>query len=167
MPIEIRRITPSDAPQLKSVRLAALAEAPYAFGSTFEGESKLTDDDWAHRATRTSSGDERTMFLAFDRDQAVGLAGGMRSGSVGDCVEVVSMWTSPTVRRTGTARRLIDAVTDWAIEGGATSAELWVTRGNDPAQRLYESMGFVETDDYQPVPSDPCAEEVRMQRPLG
>ncbi len=167
MPIEIRRITPSDAEQLKSVRLSALGEAPYAFGSTFEGESKLTDDDWTHRTTRTSYGDERTMFLAFDGDQAVGLAGGMRSQTVADCVEVVSIWISPTVRRTGTARRLIDAVTDWAIGGGATSAELWVTRGNDPAQRLYESMGFVETDDHQPVPSDPCAEEVRMQRPLG
>ena len=39
---------------------------------------------------------------------------------------------------------------------------LWVTRGNAPAQLLYESMGFRETGEYQPLPSDPCADEIRM-----
>jgi hypothetical protein len=37
-----------------------------------------------------------------------------------------------------------------------------VTRGNAPAHGLYQSMGFRETGGYQPLPSDPCKDEVRM-----
>jgi hypothetical protein len=39
---------------------------------------------------------------------------------------------------------------------------LWVTRGNEPAQRLYQSIGFRVTGEHQPLPSDPCKDEVRM-----
>jgi hypothetical protein len=42
------------------------------------------------------------------------------------------------------------------------AVELWVTRGNVGAENLYRVMGFVETGDYQPLPSDPCKEELRM-----
>ena len=53
--------------------------------------------------------------------------------------------------------------TNFAVFSGvAERVELWVTRGNDPARHLYESMGFVETGDHQPLPSDPCKDEIRM-----
>jgi ribosomal protein S18 acetylase RimI-like enzyme len=39
-------------------------------------------------------------------------------------------------------------------------------RGNDAAQQLYESMGFIVTGDHKPLPSDPCKDEVRMSRSL-
>ncbi len=64
--------------------------------------------------------------------------------------------------QSGLGRRLVGAVIDWAVETGASSVGLWVTRGNAPAQLLYESMGFRETGEYQPLPSDPCADELRM-----
>jgi hypothetical protein len=44
------------------------------------------------------------------------------------------------------------------------SVDLWVTRGNDPAQGFYRAMGFRGTGDYLPLPSDPCKNELR-QRP--
>jgi hypothetical protein len=43
------------------------------------------------------------------------------------------------------------------------SVDLWVVRGNDPAQRFYRAMGFRETGDYQLLPSDPCKNEFRMR----
>jgi GNAT superfamily N-acetyltransferase len=55
----------------------------------------------------------------------------------------------------------VQAVIDWATEAHTTVA-LWVTRGNDPAHALYTSMGFRETGEYQPLPSDPCKDEIRM-----
>ncbi len=92
----------------------------------------------------------------------VGIAGGYREEIQSTEVHLVSMWTAPDVRRTGLGRLLVGAVIDWAADTGASSVGLWVTRGNAPAQLLYESMGFRETGEYQPLPSDPCADEIRM-----
>ena len=55
----------------------------------------------------------------------------------------------------------MDAVVAWA---GDDPVELWVTRGNDPAIALYERCGFSLTDEVQPLPSDPCKDEIRMRR---
>ncbi len=76
------------------------------------------------------------------------------------------MWVDPSDRRSGLARRLVDTVIIWSLDAGAESVGLWVTRGNEAAQRLYESAGFVATDEHQPLASDPCRDEVRMSRPL-
>ena len=92
----------------------------------------------------------------------VGIAGGYREEIQSTEVHLVSMWTAPEVRRCGLGRLLVGAVIDWAADTAAASVGLWVTRGNAPAQLLYESMGFRETGEYQPLPSDPCADEVRM-----
>jgi hypothetical protein len=54
-------------------------------------------------------------------------------------------------------------VLDWAKTSGAHAVELWVTRGNVGAESLYRAAGFVDAGSYQPLPSDPCKEEVRMR----
>ena len=165
--ITVRRITSDEAPVLRAIRLAALTDTPAAFGSTLERELAFDDAEWLGRAAIGSAGDERCTFLAWhDDSRVVGIAGGFVSLE-GEAVDLVSMWTDPSVRRSGTGRRLVDAVVDWARAGGANRVELWVTRGNDPAQRLYESMGFVVTGNHQPLPSDPCRDEIRMVLPLS
>jgi hypothetical protein len=49
--VEIRRSTEQDWQTLKRVRLAALREAPYAFGSTYEKERQWDDDKWREWAS--------------------------------------------------------------------------------------------------------------------
>lgn len=152
---------------LRSIRLAALREAPSAFGSTFEAEVALTDADWADRARRGAEGVQTATFFACDADEVVGLVVALRDHPRSRDVELVSMWTAPSARRQGAARALVGAVIEWATATSATAVHLWVTRGNDPAQRLYTAMGFSETGDFQPLPSDPCKDELRMTRPLA
>ena len=77
------------------------------------------------------------------------------------------MWVSPTQRRAGIAAKLVQAIVGWARETDATTVELWVTRDNDAAERLYEAAGFRPTGEHQPLPSDPCKDELRMRRVLG
>ncbi len=166
--IAVRRITPDQAHVLRTVRLAALADTPAAFGSTLDRELAFDDTEWGARAAAGSVGDERCTFLAWHADgRVVGLVGGYRldpaeGATTSPAVDLVSMWTDPSVRRAGLGKRLIDAVVEWARASHAERVELWVTRGNDPARHLYESMGFVETGDHQPLPSDPCKDEIRM-----
>lgn len=162
MAVDIRRIGPADGPDLKAVRLAALTDSPFAFGSTFAKEAALSDAEWSDRALSASAGTERITLLARLDERVVGIVGGFRQEIQSTEVDLVSMWTAPEVRRTGVGRLLVDAVIDWARETGVSSVSLWVTRGNAPAQLLYESMGFRETGEYQPLPSDPCADETRM-----
>ncbi len=162
MPVDIRRITPADGPDLQAVRLAALADTPSAFGSTFAEEAARSDAEWSDRALWASAGIERITLLARLDERTIGIAGGYREEIGSTEVELVSMWTAPEVRRSGVGRLLVGAVIDWAADTGAVSVGLWVTRGNAPAQLLYESMGFRETGEYQPLPSDPCADEIRM-----
>jgi GNAT superfamily N-acetyltransferase len=160
--IVVRRIRPGEADALRLVRLAALAESPSAFGSTYAGESSLTIEDWADRAHAGSDGSERATFFAVANEDIVGLVGGYRTAPASETVELVSMWTNPTVRRAGVGRLLVNAVLEWARACGAREVQLWVTRGNTAAEILYRAMGFTETGDYQPLPSDPCQDETRM-----
>ena len=81
-------------------------------------------------------------------------------------VELVSMWVSPAHRRAGIAVELVTVVVGWALQTGMATVELWVTRGNHAAVRLYETAGFRLTGDHQPLPSDPCKDELRMRLPL-
>lgn len=171
MTVTVRRVRADDWAVVRDVRLMALADAPSAFGSSYAAEVGRDDAFWIDRAARSSAGDVGTTYLATlgddpepDRvapDRVVGLVSAFRP--VPGVVELVSMWTSPTARRSGAARRLVGAVVDWAAAGPATGVELWVTRGNEPAYRLYRSCGFAETGDHQPLPSDPCKDEIRMR----
>jgi GNAT superfamily N-acetyltransferase len=160
--IVVRRIRPDEGRSLRDVRLAALADAPSAFGSTYARESLLTANDWADSARVGSAGTKRATFFAVAGDEIVGLAGGYRDDPTSSRAELVSMWTHPVVRRSGVGRLLVNAVLDWARTCGVQGVELWVTRGNIGAANLYRAMGFVDTGDYQPLPSDPCKDELRM-----
>lgn len=161
MSIDVRRIRPDEAQVLRWVRLAALADRPDAFGSTFACEVAFSDGVWAERAAEGATGGRAAIFFAWLDDSPVGIVAGFRSD---DVVDLVSMWTGPTARRQGIGRQLVDAVLTWAEAHDAAQVELWVMRGNDDAQRLYQSMGFVVTDSGRVSPSDPCKDEVRMVR---
>ncbi len=50
--------------------------------------------------------------------------------------------TDPQWRRLGIGRRLVTAAMDWARERGIARLELEVRTDNEPAQALYQSLGF-------------------------
>jgi GNAT superfamily N-acetyltransferase len=164
--VEVRRTAKGDAALLKQVRLAALKEAPSAFGSTYAAEATGTDAEWAQRAIAGSGGRDRAMFLAELDDEVIGLAGAYREEASSASVELVSMWVAPHARNRGVGAALIDAVTAWAIETDARSISLWVTIGNTPAETLYNSKGFATTGEVQPLPSDSSKSEARMELSL-
>jgi GNAT superfamily N-acetyltransferase len=138
----VRRLTPEDAPLLKTVRLKALADAPEAFGSTYEREVAFTDDAWTARLDAHAN----PHFIDQDDSGAVlGLVAGIRADGDRTNLYLVAMWVTPEARGTGSADRLVQRVIDWARTEPADVLRLHVTEGNRRAERVYERHGFVRT----------------------
>lgn len=165
MAVRVRRIRPHEGSLLRAARLAALADAPLAFASTFDEESRRPDGAWELDAAARSQGRTSATFLAEDGG-TLGLVGAYRDDEDQETVELVSMWVAPEARGRGVGALLVERVLEWARAGGATCVGLWVTRGNDPAIALYRAAGFVPTGAEAPHPWHPCHAELRMARRL-
>ncbi len=156
----IESVGPEDWEEFRAVRLAALADAPDAFGSTYADWVDAPEERWRARLT-----DVPLTLVARRGGRAVGVVSGSPATLEGaEAVELISMWVSPTERGTGVAARLIAGVTAWATERGLATF-LMVRVGNGAAVTAYERAGYVS----QGVPSDHPAgapSEVLMIRPL-
>ena len=164
--VEVRRLRAGEGGELREIRLRALADAPSAFAGTYEEESARPTAWWADAAGRWATSGREAHFVAVEGGRWVGLAGAFLRDDAGRSAELVSMWTAPEARGRGIGAALVRAALDWAVGAGAGEMGLWVTRGNDAAARLYARFGFVPTGDVEPLPSDPCLDELRMVRPV-
>ena len=135
----IRRLTIEDVDAYRQVRLAALREAPGAFGSTYEGESALTAADWVLRLAN----EKRAVFVAEDDGEVVGLAAGAPDEDDPGAGFLLSMWVDPRARGRGHGDALVQTVVRWLEATGLELVRLHVTEGNDPAAELYRRNGFV------------------------
>jgi GNAT superfamily N-acetyltransferase len=156
--IEIRRIEPDEWKLLREVRLAALADAPSAFGSTYAREVEFAEDVWRDRIANSA------FFFALDGAEPVGLAAGRRDPAAPPAQrELVSMWVCRSARGRQIAGRLVEAVAAWAGADGARELTLWVVIDNGTARRAYERLGFVANGIRQPVlPDEPDRVEEQM-----
>ena len=109
--VAVRRLTAADWRQLRAARLAALAEAPYAFASTLAREQQFPEETWRERA-----GSGRTV-AAWEGTAIVGLATGFPE-QTGTGWHLVGMWVAPDCRGQGIADRLVGAVCAMARESG-------------------------------------------------
>jgi len=167
----VRQITADDWELMRDVRLAALTEAPYAFGSTYAREAAFTEQRWRSRINERSA----TFFALAEPELAtagstvvaaaepVGLTGVFVEDGAAD---LVSMWVRPTARGLGAGQALVEAAASWAKAREYDTLFLWVTETNATARRLYERCGFTATGQRQPLPSDPTLPEIRMSRAL-
>ncbi len=153
----IRTLGPDDWQTYRRVRLAALKEAPYAFGSTYERELKASESTWRHGL------ETRTRFIAeIGGDVAGTVSGG--DGKSFRAAAVTAMWVEPRFRRQGVGDVLLTTVLDWARADGYREVFLWVTEGNENAERLYLRHGFQRTGQTEEV--RPGELEHEMSRPL-
>ena len=164
--IAIEPIQARNVALFKQVRLRALLDAPYAFGSTYARELELTDADWLERARRWN-GEKGIGFLAIEGSAACGIAGAYLEPEDTAQAHLVSMWTAPTHRQRGLGRLLVNQVLDWARRRGARSLRLLVTSNNASAIAFYGRLGFARTGRTEPYPNDSAVLEYEMLRPLA
>ena len=117
-------------------------------------------------SANTSAGVDTVLMVAADAatDSWLGMTGCFVEDPSDGQALVVSVWVAPEARRRRQARRLIDAVVEWAREREIGRLRLWVTESNLNARRLYEGAGFTPSGGTQPLPSNPALTEIEMVR---
>jgi ribosomal protein S18 acetylase RimI-like enzyme len=156
----VRRVTADDADRLRRVRLAALADAPRSFGSTYEREVAYPADRWISWAVTGASGETSVNFLAIEDDEVAGVAAVV--GVVGVLADypdshqptLWGIWVAPAARRRGVAGQLVEAANDRAMSVGLDELRLWVASDNPGAIALFRRHAFSPTGDRQPLSSD-------------
>jgi hypothetical protein len=134
--VVVRRAGVEDWQTVRRLRLASLADAPYAFRTTLQEAQAYPDQLWQDRIATTPH------FVATVADAPVGKAV-VAHGSAG--AELVGVW---------------------ARERGDRTLRLWVVEGNERAERAYARYGFSRTGAVRPVPGSPDDTEVQMAMSL-
>ena len=154
--IIIRRTDDADWPALKAARLAALLDAPTAFGASHASAAAFSDADWQQRALSTP---QRTFFLAFDGEQAIGLAAQVVASN-GEC-HLIAMWVQSEYRGMAVAQGLVEAVKQCAVNNGHARLVLDVAPENTRAAAFYQKQGFVFLPEWEALESHP---HIRVQK---
>lgn len=164
----MRRIADGDGPILRSVRLAALADAPGDATTTLARAQARDDDHWDEAASANSLGGlQATFFAEVGGDtsaQVVGMVGAYanRDGAV----NVVGLWSAPGFRDIGVAAELIAAVAEWASNASGDRLRLWLVERNEFALAFYEDEGFEATGATMPYEPNPRIRQLELVRHL-
>ncbi|MFC3492774.1 GNAT family N-acetyltransferase [Glycomyces rhizosphaerae] len=158
--IELRALSSEDWRLWRELRLAALAEAPYAFASRladWQGDGDR-EERWRSRLAMPGSHN----LVAEVDGRPVGMASGVPTGDA-MTRELIAMWVSPKARGAGVGDALILGVARWARTSGAAQLRLAVYERNAAAKGLYKRNGFIDLA----APSDPDLGADRvMMKPL-
>ncbi len=154
----IRPTREDDWLTLKTIRLAALQDAPTAFGVGYQAAAADGDERWKQRAAATGLPE---FWLAFDGAEAVGLAGG--GVDQAGRYHLIAMWVAPAARGSDAARRLVDAVKARAVARGHAGVVLDVAPENGRAVGFYRREGFDFRNEREPLASHPHISVQRME----
>jgi ribosomal protein S18 acetylase RimI-like enzyme len=157
----VRATTEEDWAILKAIRLAALLDAPTAFGITHASAAANTDEQWRDRAANRGPG---RFLLALVDGEAVGLVGSVVSDS--EELNLIAMWVRPEHRGSGAAARLVEAVKARAVAEGRAKLILDVSPDNARAAAFYRKQGFIFEDHVEPLASHPNINVQKMAWPV-
>jgi GNAT superfamily N-acetyltransferase len=159
--ITVRGVRAGEGPQLRELRMRAMADAPDAFGSTLEREAEQPDEHWSALA---DGGDENGVYVAIDDEAWIGMAAGYWFERERGIVQLWGMWIDPSRRGERIGERLANAVRGWASDHGGRFLRLGVIDGSR-AIAFYERLGFVDTGERRSLTRDPSLTAVYMARP--
>jgi RimJ/RimL family protein N-acetyltransferase len=139
----IRILNESDAQMYQELRLSALKINPEAFGSTYEREVKFALETVVERL---KPNDDKFVLGAFeDRNLLVGIVTFMRESSPKTAHKgnVYGMFVEPEMQGRGLGKSLLLELIRKAKNcNGLEQINLTVVSSNEPAKKLYKSIGF-------------------------
>ena len=160
--MRIRELERREWALYRELRLRALAESPDAFGRRLVDELARPDAEWIRLTELVTTPGGQVMLVAEEAGRPLGLAFGIFDRERTNIGHVTGMWVEPGDRGRGAGRALLDAAIAWARSRALDRLELWVTRDNGPAVRLYERVGFADTGRRDVLPSNPALQTIQM-----
>jgi len=145
--LEIQRLSSTQGERWRSVRLAALHDAPDAFGTTLAQANAFPPELWSRQVG------EFPTFIAVLDGMDIGVVRASPDIEHPETAFLLSMWVAPDARGTGVGDELIDAVAGWAESDGFLRLVLDVADANASAIELYARKGFEPTGDTGTLPS--------------
>lgn len=144
--MSVRAVRPGDGPALRRVRLAALADSPLAFATTFEAAAALPPEAWEERVAR-SLGDGPGILVVAEAPALGPGCHGLMGGfvAVDGRATLYTVWVDPRLRGGPAAGLLHAAVCAWARSAGHDALWLLVWSGNARARAFYARLGWAKT----------------------
>ena len=141
--MEIRVLTAPDANACRLLRLEGLRDDPTAFASSYDEEREIVVGTIAQRLEPTENS---AVFGALDGGALVGMVGIQRESrsKLRHKALIWGMYVTPTCRRRGVGRKLLNSVLDYAAGGmpGLRQINLCVNAKNASAIEMYRRAGF-------------------------
>lgn len=135
--VETRWLTPDDWKIYRDLRLEAIKEEPYAFGTSFGEEKDHPEKIWRERV-------ENTLF-AFYGGQPVGLIGHIRQARIKQrhIVHIVGFFVKDEFKGLGIGEMLLrDLIEKISTYPDVTKISLGVVSTQKRAMKLYRKYGF-------------------------
>ena len=146
MQIKIEKASATEAERLKSLRLAALKDAPYAYGAVFEVDKDKPISFWQQALTGSN-----WFFTSIDGVD-IGLIGVEKAAEDrgSDCW-IFGWWIAQSFRGQGVAALMLNAIDNFCIENKWQRQGLGVWPENQRAIAAYLKLGFIAGN--KPIPS--------------
>lgn len=137
----IKQLQAGDANDYQKLRLQGLKDHPTAFGSSYEEEKEYTVEAYQ---SRLQSKDVFT-FGAFENEKLVGVVTLVkeRKLKLRHRANIYAMYVAPDTRGKGIGKALLEeAIRKAKSLKGIEQIYLSVESTNEPAKKLYSSVGF-------------------------
>lgn len=139
--MEIRQLNGQDASKYLVIRHECLRMNPEYFGSSYEEEIYYEEDEYRDRLQNEFA----YTYGAFDGDSLVGVVSLFPEGKLKmrHRANIYAMYVAPAKRGQGIGKFLMKTAIRKAEElDRIEQLHLTVTASNEPAKRLYTSLGF-------------------------
>jgi RimJ/RimL family protein N-acetyltransferase len=162
MQVLIQPAAKSDAQRLRSLRLAALKDAPYAYGAKYEVDKDKPISVWQESLEISN------WFFASIDGEDIGLVGVEKAGTdrISDCW-IFGWWIAEQYRGQGVVKLMLEEIDKFCLENNWLHQGLGVWPENQRAVAAYIKLGFVSGKELIPSRSIPDQMYQPMYRQLG
>ncbi len=160
--IQFQKATISDASRLRQIRLAALKDAPYAYGAKYEVDKDKPISVWQESLEISN------WFFASIDGVDIGLVGVEKAGTdrLSDCW-IFGWWIAEQYRGKGVVKLMLEEIDKFCLENNWLHQGLGVWPENQRAVAAYIKLGFVSGKELIPSRSIPDQMYLPMYRRLG
>lgn len=143
--LTIRRLGRQDWEQFRNVRLLALKTHASVYGSTFEAENRMTQEEWIDLLGNERHG----IFGLFDGHDLVGLSSAFswKEDESGKSAILCNWFLKESYRGDGRFINLVQKTIDWVKEQGRFERIIVSHReGNEGSRKANQKLGFSYTE---------------------